>query len=371
MESLLSELVELSSHTADAAGCSAVAARLDHALGALTDGGLSRRLIDHGGKFGQHLWAESAAPGPAVLLVGHHDTVFPKSAFVGYREDGALLRGPGVLDMKGGLVVIAYALAALARADLLRRVPVILVSVSDEEVGSPEGAELVRAGALRSSAALVFESGRQNDLLITRRKGTGALTVTARGKAAHAGNLHHEGKNAIWALAKFIDGAQRLTDYDAGCTVNVGKISGGIGKNTVPDAAEALVDFRFIDAAQGAALMTRFAAAAATAADGVPGTSVELAGGIQRPPLERTEASSRLLAEYGACASAFGLGSAEAPLLGGGSDANTVAALGVPALDGLGPRGKGFHTTDEFIERATLVPKAQALCRFLVGRAVS
>jgi len=371
MELLLRELVEISSHTPDVAGCSAVADRLDHALGVLGNGQLSRRFVDHGGKFGKHLWAETAAAqgtSPSVLLVGHHDTVFPKSAFVGFREDGTLLRGPGVLDMKGGLVVIAYALGALAEAGL--SVPVILVSVADEEVGSPEGAELVRAGALRSSAALVFESGRQNDLIITQRKGTGAFTITARGKAAHAGNLHHEGKNAIWALAKFIDAAQALTDYEAGCTVNVGKIAGGIGKNTVPDAAEALLDFRFIDAGQGETLMAGLRSAAATAAAAVPGTTVELSGGVQRLPLQRTEASGRLLEEYAAAAAAVGLGTAEAPLLGGGSDANTVAAVGVAAIDGMGPRGKGFHTTDEFIERHTLVQKAQALFLFLAGRAI-
>src|SRR5262249_22394242 len=100
----------------------------------------------------------------------------------------------------------------------------------------------------------------------------------------------------------------------------------------------------------------------------IDGTTVEVSGGVSRQPLERTAASAALLAEYGACARATGLGADEAPLLGGGSDANTVHALGVPAIDGLGPRGRGFHTTGEFVERATLVPKAQALVRFLAGR---
>jgi glutamate carboxypeptidase len=304
-----------------------------------------------------------------VLLVGHHDTVFPKASFAGFREDGALLRGPGVLDMKGGLVVIAYALAALHEVGMLSRVPVRVVSVADEEIGSPEGRTLVLDAAKGAAAALVFESGRVNDQIVTRRKGIGALTVVAHGKAAHAGNNHTDGVNAIWALARFIERAQELTDYERGVTVNVGKISGGIGKNTVPDRAEALVDCRFLTARDGAELVAALRDAAEAAAEKVFGSSIEISGGISRMPLERSDASAVLLAEYAACARASGLGADEAPLIGGGSDANTVAAAGVPAIDGLGPRGKGFHTVDEFIERATLIPKAEALVRFLASRA--
>jgi glutamate carboxypeptidase len=319
------------------------------------------------GKYGLHAVCstEIADEGGAVLLIGHHDTVFPAGAFAGFREDGALLRGPGVLDMKGGLVVCLYALAALAEAGDLARVPVKLISVSDEEVGSPEGKSLVEHAAAGAHAALVFESGRPGDLVITRRKGTGGLTVTARGKAAHAGNLHHDGHNAIWALARFIDAAQKLTDYDRGVTVNVGRVTGGIGKNTVPDHAEALVDFRFITREDGAATLAKLRAIASD----VPGTSLEFAGGIGRVPLERSDASAALAAEFGACQRQAGLGDGEEKLLGGGSDANTAAAAGVPAVDGLGPRGKGYHTLDEYIERDTLVPKAAALVRYLVTKA--
>jgi glutamate carboxypeptidase len=271
--------------------------------------------------------------------------------------------------MKGGLVVIAFALGALAEAGMLPRVPVRLVSVSDEEVGSPDGRRLVLEAAAHASCALAFESGRMGDLVITRRKGTGGITAVASGKAAHAGNLHHEGHNAIWALSRFVDRAQGLTDYESGVTVNVGKVSGGIGKNTVPDRAEALVDFRFVDAPQGAKVDLALREAAERAAASVTGTRIEISGGIRRRPLERTPASAALYAEYASCARAHGLGDGESPLLGGGSDANTAAEVGVPAIDGLGPRGRGYHTVEEMIERATLVPKAQALVRFLAGRA--
>lgn len=375
MEKLLAELVQISSHTPDPAGCSEVARRYAEALSALGGAALRCGVVpSSSGRYGAHVVAHSAAADDArdaILLVGHHDTVFPQATFSGFREDGARLRGPGVLDMKGGLVVVAFALAALGEAGLLGRVPVRVVSISDEEVGSPEGRALVLEAARASACALVFESGRAADQIVTRRKGLGGLTVIAHGKAAHAGNNHAEGVNAIWALARFVERAQALTDYARGVTVNVGKLTGGIGKNTVPDRAEALVDFRYLTAPDGEALLAALREAAEAAQAGVPGARVEIQGGITRVPLERTEATRALLAEYAACAAASGLGTGEAPLIGGGSDANTVAAAGVPAIDGLGPRGVGFHTVDEYIERDTLIPKTAALVRFLAGRARS
>jgi glutamate carboxypeptidase len=372
MEVLLRELVEISSHTPDLEGNDRVATRLTEAALALGRGALQGSEVrGPTGKFGLHVVCstEIADAGGAVLLIGHHDTVFPAGAFSGFREDGARLRGPGVLDMKGGLVVCLYALGALAEAGLLPKIPVKLISVSDEEVGSPEGKALVEHAAGGARAALVFESGRPGDLVITRRKGTGGLTVTARGKAAHAGNLHHDGHNAIWALARFIDAAQKLTDYDRGVTVNVGRVAGGIGKNTVPDHAEALVDFRFVTHQDGQAVL----AALKSLASDIPGTSLEFTGGIGRLPLERSDASAALAAEVAACQRQAGLGDPkgekiEEKLLGGGSDANTAAAAGLPAVDGLGPRGKGYHTLDEYIERDTLVPKTAALVRYLASK---
>jgi glutamate carboxypeptidase len=305
----------------------------------------------------------------ATALVGHLDTVFPPGSFEGYRRDGALARGPGVLDMKGGLVVVAFALKALeATVGLGAIAPIRVVVVGDEEVGSPEGQGVIAAAISGSSACLVFEAGRQGDAIITRRKGTGSITAIAHGRAAHAGAAHQQGANAIWALARFIDRAQQLTDYALGVTVNVGRVAGGQTHNTVPDRAEAHIDLRFSTRKDGDQLELAMRAAANDAAGSVPGTRLELHGGVLRVPLERTEASARLLAEYAACARAHGLGSDEAPLIGGASDASTAAGLGIAAIDGLGPRGSAFHTNDEHIELASLVPKAQALARFLALR---
>lgn len=369
MEGLLRELVEISSHTPNLPGNTAVAERLAQATRGLAPSLEGGAVPSQSGKYGAHLQLTTRAAGAKVLLIGHHDTVFPADVFAGWREDGDKLRGPGVLDMKGGLVVIAFALGALEQAGLLGKIPLCLLSVSDEEIGSPEGRVLIDAIAPGAAASLVFESGRSEDQIITRRKGTGSVVVKARGRAAHAGNNHKDGRNAIWSLARFIDAAQQLTDYERGRTVNVGKVLGGIGKNTVPESAEAHLDIRFLSAEDGDALVKDLDRAAQAAAASVEGTTLQLEGGVMRWPLERTDASAALAARYGKCAHDEGLGHAESVLLGGGSDANTTARHGVPSIDGLGPRGKGFHTTDEFIERATLIPKARALVRMLASYA--
>ena len=367
MHALTRAWVEVNSYTANVEGVDRVGAMLREAF-ALPS--LSCTAISGGTTYGQHLvWrTPAAASKPPILLVGHHDTVFPPGHFEGWREQGDRAIGPGALDMKGGLAVICTVLAALDQAGALADLPIIVVSVSDEEVGSPSSAPHLRELARGAACALVFESGRINDMIITRRKGTGAMTVTAHGKAAHAGNNHKDGANAIWALAKFIDAAQRLTSYERGVTVNVGSFTGGTSKNTVPERAECAIDLRYETVADAEELVAALQAAAAAAAAEVPGVRVETSGGANRLPLERTEASAALRDEYAACARPSGLGDGEAPLLGGGSDANTVAPLGVPAIDGLGPRGAGFHTTTEYVELATFVPKAQALARFLLGR---
>ncbi|MCS6902257.1 MAG: M20/M25/M40 family metallo-hydrolase, partial [Myxococcales bacterium] len=329
--------------------------------------GLSTELCPSHQGHGPHLLARTNASGPPVALVGHLDTVFPPGTFEGYRVEGALRRGPGVLDMKGGLVVVTLALRALAHEGLLASLPLRLIIVSDEEIGSPEGSVVIRTFAAASQAALVFEAGRPQDLLITRRKGTGTLRAIARGKSAHAGNLHHEGVNAAWALAIFVDRAQQLTSYEDGRTVNVGKFTAGEVANTVPDYAEALVDLRFTSPEQGRWLLEALDRAAREAEQRVAGSQITLYGGLSRMPMERSEGSVRLLRAYAAAAAAEGLGTGEAPLLGGGSDACTTSAMGIASLDGLGPRGKGFHTLDEQIEVETLLPKAAALTRFLAA----
>lgn len=362
MERFLERLVNQNSFTDNPGGGREVGALLR----GLLEGPDLRCEVHESERFADHLVFSTPAPGEPIVLVGHLDTVFPPGSFEGYRREGHIGYGPGVIDMKGGLALASFALLALRHVGALETLPLRFIIVSDEEVGSPESQALLREVGKDAREALVLEAGRAGDAIITRRKGTGGMRAIAEGKAAHAGALHHEGINAIWALARFIDKAQRLTDYARGITVNVGKIAGGQGKNTVPDRAEAEIDIRFTTADDGNWLVEALHDAARAAAKSVDGATMSLEGGVMRAPLERTEASAALYAAYAECAKASGLGHLEADLIGGGSDANTLSAIGIPAIDGLGPRGSGFHTKNEKIELDSLLPKAAALLRMLL-----
>ncbi len=361
MEALLRDLVDRNSWSGNVAGVNAVQSLVADALGG--SGVAVERVA--GGKHGDHLCFASPAGGPFTFLIGHSDTVFPPGTFEGYRSEGGRAMGPGVLDMKGGLVVGIFALRALARAGLLAGIPVRGIVVGDEEVGSPGSQPLTVERVRGATAALGLESGRAGDLVVTRRKGIASLDARAEGVAAHAGGDHEKGRNAIRALARFVDRVEGLTDYPRGVTVSVGRFEGGTTRNTVPARARCEVDVRFLSPEDGAEVLARVEAAARDAA--IPGTRIEVLRAGNRPALVRTDASAALAAAYGACLAAEGLGSGEAPLSGGGSDASVTGAAGVPSIDGLGPRGAGYHTHDEYIELGSMVPKARALVRFLAG----
>jgi glutamate carboxypeptidase len=363
MEALLERLVAQNSFTQHRGGVEAVA---NLAAGQLRALGLEVKLHSSQ-RFGPHVLFSGKAPGAPVFLLGHTDTVFAPGTFEGFRKDGDRGYGPGTFDMKGGIVVMLFGLAAAKRAGLLEKVLVKGILVSDEEVGSPESQPLTRAHAAGAACALCFESGRPGDLLVTRRKGVGSVRAEARGVAAHAGNDHDKGRNAIWSIARLVDRVQGLTDYARGVTVNVGLVAGGTTKNTVPAAASCEIDLRFVSVADGEALLAAIRAAAEEVA--VPGTTLTLSQGGWRDPLEGTRASSALAKAYGDCQREAGLGQGEAPLVGGGSDACTTGAAGIPSIDGLGPRGKGFHTSAEEVDLGSLLPKAAALLRFLATRA--
>ena len=365
MQEALATMVEVNSFTDNVEGGRRIGGMLREVFGVA---GLTHE-VKASARYADHLVFHSKgdAKRSPLAMIGHLDTVFPPGTFEGYKRDGDLARGPGVLDMKGGLCVVAWAIKAVAATIGLDAIaPLRIPIVADEEVGSPEGQAIIRDAIAGAKGALVFEAGRKADLIITRRKGTGGMRIVAKGKAAHAGANHKDGANALWTLAKFTDRVQSLTDYDRGVTVNVGKITGGQGKNTVPDEAEALLDIRFCTKADAEKLVADVHAIAEEAAAAVPGTSVVVEGGIARMPMERNDASVALMNGYAACARLSSLGGDEAALIGGGSDASTSSSMGIASIDGLGPRGIGFHTKDEQIEFATLLLKAQALARFLV-----
>jgi glutamate carboxypeptidase len=363
--SLLESLVSVNSYSGHAAGVNAVGNLLIEALAALP-----LNLTVSSGETGvRHLSFASARAelAPSLLLIGHHDTVFPPGEFEGYTVVGDHAKGPGVLDMKGGLAMIVQVLHALHDAGLLDQLPLRFVSVGDEELGSPTSRAFLEELAGSARAALVFEAGRLGDALITSRRGSGYAKVVAHGKAAHAGNALAEGRSAIWALSKLVDQVSAHNGKIPGSSANVGLIRGGTARNTVPEQALAELDLRFGDEAGQQALAQLLGEAARAAERAVEGTRIEVDMQITRKPWVKTAASSALAARYGAAQRAAGLLASEADLIGGGSDANTVGALGLPAIDGLGPRGSGFHTKHEQIELSSLRPKSEALLRFLIA----
>lgn len=302
----------------------------------------------------------------SLALVGHVDTVFPRAlGFFGFRREGDDAFGPGVLDMKSGLSAIFAGLAAVPALDAL---PVRVIVVSDEEVGSPSSAALYERLAPTTAAALVFEHGRAADAIVTARKGTASFTIHARGRAAHAGLAHGDGVNAIAALAVVIGRVEALTDPARGLTFNVGLVEGGTAVNTVPAHAVCHVDARFAEPADQGALEAALRRAVEAPLPGrLAGATLRLEGRVNRPAMVATAASRALLARYAPHAAAVGLGTAEAPLQGGGSDANLLAARGVPCIDGLGPAGSGAHQTTERCSLPSLRARTAALARFLAA----
>jgi glutamate carboxypeptidase len=379
----LARLVDAPSHTYAKHDVEAAALILDEAAAAL--GLVTTRVPCPEGRFADHRVYATPATGEsdvALALVGHVDTVFPRSLdFLRFSREGDLVFGPGSLDMKSGLSEVLFALAALKTAApaAFARLKARFVCVSDEEVGSPSSALAVYAGlAPRCSSALVFEAGREGDLVVTARKGSALFTVTAHGKAAHAGNKHAEGINAVHALALLVPRIEGLTDYERGITANVGLFSGGTAKNTVPERAECVVDVRFLKSADVPYIKEFFRdlasepfakAGGAVVPERLLQATFEVAGGVSRPPMEATSQTQALRERYERHAAAAGLQGGEASLQGGGSDANLLAAQGVPCIDGLGPYGKHFHQVQEYSSLSSLERRTQALAAFLLEEA--
>lgn len=338
---------------------------------------------DPGGRYAAHRVYRTPATGErdrALALVGHVDTVFPRSmGFSGFVRDGDAVRGPGVLDMKSGLSSMLFALDAIRRADpdAWARSKARVVVVSDEEVGSPSSRALFAELAPRTELALVFEAGRREDRIVTRRRGGGLWTIVAHGRASHAGAAHAKGVSAIHAMSLIVPRLEAITDHARGLTVNVGLFTGGTAKNTVPERAEIGVDARFETARDAEALEARLRAIVAAPFEGLPSVPDKLAqvrfeieGGVTRPPMEASEATQALRARYERFAARCGLGTGEAPLQGGGSDANLLAAAGVPSIDGLGPWGEHFHETGEWSSLESLRRRTEALALFLLDHAL-
>lgn len=294
-----------------------------------------------------------------ILILGHFDTVYDStSGFLSYQEAGPWLTGPGVGDMKGGLVVIQAMLDAMQYVGGLGRYDWLIIHNADEEIQSPTSRALIEELAVGRDLCLDFEIGRKTGAVVRSRAGVGRYFVTVRGKAAHAGMNHSAGVNAIVGLAKLVGAIDQLSDPAQGTTLNVGVIRGGTKRNIVPDEAACEVDVRVMHLREAERIDA--AIRALCAEPPLPGAKAEVLGGIGRPPWQRNAACDQLIAHFVDTAKTYDM-KLSAEDTGGGSDANFTAALGIPTIDGLGPVGEHPHTHDERIQRHSIVERAK-LC---------
>jgi len=314
-------------------------------------------------RYGDHMQADFDGEGERILLLGHHDTVWDLGTLktMPFRQENGRLSGPGVLDMKTGIVQALFAMDALRAVRGKSPRPVTVLSVTDEEVGSESSRKITERIARECKAVFVLEpSFGLHGALKTGRKGVGDYTIRVHGKAAHAGLDPRKGANAILELSRQLLKVEKFTDFPRGITVNPGVIRGGTRTNVV--AAEAIcdVDVRISKLQQSAVLEKKFRGLKPIDQR----CTLEIDGGVNRPPMERTPAVAKLFKLAQRLGADCGLQLKEASV-GGGSDGNFTAALGVPTLDGLGAVGEGAHAVNESILVDQLVPRTVLLARLI------
>src|SRR5262245_57128949 len=288
----------------------------------------------------------------SVLVVGHLDTVWPvgtleRMPFRVTSEPGVSVGSahrPGIFDMKSGVAIAVESLRTIASQGLATKRPVVLMLTCDEEIGSKTSRPLIEEAAKNAAAALILEPPLSGGVVKTGRKGIGTFTVRALGRAAHAGLDPEKGVNAIVELAHQTLRLAGLNDYERGVTVSVGLIEGGSALNVIPASASAKVDVRFWTPEDG----ERLVAAIRGLTPGAAGARIEVLGGINRPPMPRSEKNIALYEHARDLAAELGFDLKD-EVVGGGSDGNFIAAMGVPTLDGLGVDGAGAHAEHEHI----------------------
>ena len=358
MRELLRELVNIDSGSYDKAGVDAVQAVLRKHL---AEHGVSFQVYaneTYGGCTRAVVKAANGSEDRPVMLMGHCDTVFPKGTVTQrpFRVEGHLAYGPGVADMKGGLVINTFVLETFAR--LGAPIPVVGLYTADEEIASPSSRRVIEAAARGVRAVLNGEPGRPTGNVVTGRKGALFLDIEVTGKPAHSGVNHRDGVSAIEALSRKVIRLHALTDYQTGTTVNVGTIAGGSSVNTVAERAGASVDVRFMT-------LDSMAATRAKVVEIVE--HVELEGSKSRVvsegsflPLTQSAASKGLFDLYARSAEDLGF-KVEGEFTGGSADSGLTAAAGIPTLCATGPVGGKPHTPDEYLDLRSLVPRAQAI----------
>jgi glutamate carboxypeptidase len=296
-----------------------------------------------------------------VLLLGHLDTVWPLGTLktMPWREEDGRYWGPGVLDMKAGVIMALTAVSTLLQLQLAR--PVILLLNSEEEVGSPVSRAITERLALRSEAAFVLEPA-QGLAYKTARKGVGQYNVQVTGVGAHSGVDFAKGHSAILELAKLVQTISNFTKLDRQLTVNCGVIAGGTRSNVVASQAHAEVDVRIAKATDAAYVEKLFRSLKVSD----PHCKLTITGGTNRPPMERKAGTIALFKRARGLAAELGFELDEAAT-GGGSDGNFTAALGVPTLDGMGAVGNGAHAAHESVVIEHLVPRTALLAAMIAS----
>jgi glutamate carboxypeptidase len=297
-----------------------------------------------------------------LLVLGHYDTVYSTGTLVKmpFRVRGGKAYGPGTFDMKAGIVQALFALQALRQTETPLRKRIVFLWTSDEEIGSAASRKLLEAEARRSDAVIVLEpSFGPRGLLKTARKGVGEAKLIVHGRASHAGLAPQEGVNAIYELARQLARIEGWNDFRRGVTINTGLVEGGTRTNVIPEFARAVLDLRALRVLDMRQLERRLQALRPFHR----GAYLEITGGFDRPPLER-KMSAALFARAQSLAKQMNLALGECTV-GGGSDGNFTAALGIPTLDGLGAVGDGAHSSREHVLIQTMPVRAALLAALL------
>jgi len=317
---------------------------------------------------GDHLrvtWSPlKSRPAGQLLVLGHYDTVYASGtlAKMPFRVSGGKAYGPGVFDMKAGLVQALFALETLQQSRAALRKRLVFLWTSDEEIGSYSSRKLIEAEARRSDAVFVLEpSFGPRGLLKTSRKGVGDAELIVYGRASHAGLAPQEGVNAVHELAQQITRLQKWNDLRHGVTINANIVEGGTRSNVIADRARAVLDLRALRVTDMRRIERRLRALRPI----LPGARLEIRGGFNRAPLER-KVSAALFARAKTLAVQMRLSLGEC-MAGGGSDGNFTAALGIPTLDGLGAVGDGAHSAHEFIYINAMPARAALLTALLAS----
>jgi glutamate carboxypeptidase len=354
MLDLLQRIVDIDSGSYHKAGVDAVIGQL---RGHLEHHGVACE-IHRNADAGNCMRASLAGAGKPVVLMGHCDTVFANgtAAQRPFRVEGDTAYGPGVADMKAGLVINAFVLSAFARAGI--EAPMLGLYTADEEIASPASRPFIEANAVNARAVFNSEPGRPSGNVVIGRKGAMFVDCEVTGIPAHSGGNHHEGASAIEALCRKVVRMHRLTDYESGTTVNVGLIKGGTSVNTVAPHASASIDVRFKTAAAMDDVKAKLAAIMGEVE--VQGTCAHISQQRYFLPLVQSAASKDLFEAYIDSAANIGFG-ASGEYSGGSADSGFTAAAGIPTLCGTGPVGGKVHTADEWLKVSTIVPRAQAI----------